>query len=183
MNNFDCKSDEKAPDRSSAKNSRKRECTTRSKRELKRQLQYIVPEIKLALIKENRKKNDPVCGPEDIEKFVEPMRHYAEEHFVAFHLDAKNHVVGYQIVSHGTLSQSLVHPREVFKAAVIGNAHSILVAHNHPSGSISPSLDDIGTTEKLIEAGELMGIPVIDHVIVTDSDLLSIRQENPHLWS
>lgn len=152
-------------------------------RTLKKRLKYIVPEIKLALIKEPGKKPVPVTCPGDIERFVEPLRFYSEENFVAYHLDAKSQVIGFHVVSHGTVSASLVHPREVFKAALLSNANSIIVAHNHPSGSTSPSRDDLETTEQLISAGKLMGVPLVDHVIVTASDLCSLREEYGYLWS
>lgn len=111
------------------------------------------------------------------------MRLYSEEHFVAFHLDAKNNVTGFQLVSHGTISASLVHPREVFKTAIISNSHSLIVAHNHPAGSIDPSREDLETTETLIEAGKLLGVPLLDHVIVTASDLRSLRESHGYLWT
>lgn len=154
-----------------------------NKRSLKKHLKYIVPEIRLALIKEPGKKLISVTCPEDIEQFIEPMRHYPEENFVSFFLDAKNHVTGYQIVSHGTVSSSLVHPREVFKAAILCNSHSILVAHNHPAGSLEPSSDDLATTETLLKAAEIMGVPLVDHIIVTSSGHLSLRESYGYLWN
>ncbi|MBZ0188604.1 MAG: hypothetical protein K8F91_20330 [Candidatus Obscuribacterales bacterium] len=109
--------------------------------------------------------------------------HNSEEHFVAYHLDSKNNVTGFQIVSHGTISASLVHPREVFKAALLSNSHALIVAHNHPGGSITPSREDLETTETLIKAGELMGVPLLDHVIVTAGDLCSLRETHGYLWT
>jgi len=149
---------------------------------LKRHLKYIVPEIRLALIKEPGVKPVHLGGPEDLEKFVEPLKHYSEEHFVSFHLDVKFNVIGYQIVSRGTLSASLVHPREVFKAALLANSYAIIVAHNHPAGTLAPSPEDIQTTKVLIEAGELLGVGVIDHVIVSSNGIQSIRELRPYLW-
>lgn len=87
----------------------------------KRHLKYIVPELRLALLKEPGAKPQPIHGPDCLERFVEPLKHYAEEHFVAFHLDAKNQVIGYHIVSHSTVTASLVHPREVFKCYELHN--------------------------------------------------------------
>lgn len=151
-------------------------------RNLKKHLKYIVPEIRLALIKEPGKKPLPVFCPSDIGKFVEPLRHYAEEHFVSFFLNCRNEITGYTIVSHGTVSASLVHPREVFKAAVLANSHGIIVAHNHPGGSLTASPEDIETTETLIAAGKIMGISVIDHIIVSSNGLSSLRETRPQLW-
>lgn len=151
-------------------------------RKLSKHLKYMVPEIRLALIKETGSKPLPIYTPDSLEPFVEPMKHYADEHFVAFHLDAKNQVIGYQIISHGTISSSLVHPREVFKAALIGNSQSLIVAHNHPAGSLIPSKEDIETTKILVKAGELLGVKLIDHIIVSSNGIASLREENPYLW-
>lgn len=84
-------------------------------RTLKKHPKYIVPEMRLALIKEPGPNPLPINTPDDLEKFVAPLRHYSEEYFLAFHLTARNEICNYQIISHGSLSASLVHPREVFK--------------------------------------------------------------------
>jgi DNA repair protein RadC len=151
-------------------------------RELKNHLKYIVPEIRLALIREPGVKALALRGAEDLDQFIEPLKHYSEEHFVSFHLNAKLEVIGYQIVSRGTLSASLVHPREVFKAALLANSYALIVAHNHPAGSLNPSKEDIETTKTLIKAGELLGVQVIDHVIVSHNGSQSIRESHVELW-
>lgn len=151
-------------------------------RKLAKHLQYMVPEVRLALIREPESKALPVQCPEDVEKFVEPLKFYDSEHFVAFHLNARHEVTGYFIVSKGTVSASLVHPREVFKAAILANSFAILVAHNHPGGSLSPSAEDLETTEQLVKAGRLLGVPVVDHVIVAAGGIHSIRENRPDLW-
>ncbi len=150
---------------------------------LKKHLKYIVPQMRLALIKEPGGKPLPIGCPDDLERFVEPLKHYSEEHFVAFHLDARNHVIGYNIVSHGTISSSLVHPREVFKAALLANSHALIVAHNHPAGSLTPSNEDIEVTETLIKAGDLLGVKVMDHIIVSSNGLCSLRETHYQLWT
>ncbi len=152
-------------------------------RVLKKHLKYIVPEIRLALIKEPGLKPQPIGCPSDIDRFVEPLKLQAEENFVSFHLDAKNQVIGWHLVSRGTISASLVHPREVFKAALIANSYAIIVAHNHPAGSLKPSPEDIDTTEKLLAAGQLLGVGVLDHIIVSSNGTQSIRELKPHLWN
>jgi len=152
-------------------------------RTLKKHLKYIVPEMRLAMIKEPGPNPLPIGSPDDLEKFVEPLKHYAEEFFVCFHLTARNEVCNYQVISHGSLSASLVHPREVFKGALIANSHAIIVAHNHPGGSLTPSKEDLETTETLIKAGDLMGVKVIDHIIVSSNGLYSLRENRPHLWT
>lgn len=152
-------------------------------RALKRHLRYMIPQMRLALIKEPSSPPRPIYCPADIQKFVEPLIFNAEEQFVAFHLDCKSQVIGYQIVSHGTLTSSLVHPREVFKAALLSNAHALIVAHNHPAGSLTPSPEDLEVTETLIKAGQLLQVSVIDHIIVSSNGLFSLRENRPHLWT
>jgi DNA repair protein RadC len=149
---------------------------------LKKHLDYMVPEMRLMLVRESGVKSTPITCPDDIEKFVEPMKHYDSEHFVSFHLDAKNCVVGYQLVSKGSLSEALVHPREVFKTAFLANSYAILVAHNHPTGSLTPSAEDLSITRTLIQAGELLGIKLVDHFIVGASGFSSLRETYPYLW-
>lgn len=151
-------------------------------RTLKRELKYRIPQLKLALIREGGIETFPIRTPDDVFRYAEPLKYLSEEHFVTFHLSAQHHLTGYHVVSHGTLSASLVHPREVFKAAVLSNAHTIIVAHNHPSGSLEPSDDDIETTKQLIEAGRLMRIEVLDHIIVSFKGIRSIREYHPGLW-
>jgi DNA repair protein RadC len=77
-------------------------------------------------------------------------------------------VIGYYEVSRGTLDSTLVHPREVFKAAILANAAAIILTHNHPSGDPTPSPDDLALTQRLVQAGQIIGIDVLDHVIVGD---------------
>ena len=108
-----------------------------------------------------------VRTPQDAARLLGPLKHAPEEHFVAIHLNAKHEVIGLHEVSHGTLSTSLVHPREVFKAALVANSFAILVCHNHPSGStLVPSSEDFATTKQLLQAGKLLGVAVVDHLII-----------------
>lgn len=152
-------------------------------RALKKHLKYKIPQIKLAILREPTSEPAPaIRTPLDVEPYLEPMRHLSEEHFVALHLDARMHVTGYHVVSHGTLSSSLVHPREVFKAALLSNAHSMIVAHNHPAGSPQPSPEDLETTRQLVAAGKLLGVQIVDHLIVTYRDVSSIRESYPDLF-
>jgi DNA repair protein RadC len=151
-------------------------------RTLKKELNYKIPQLKLALIRENSVKTVQIRTPDDLYQYTEPLRHLAEEHFVCYHLDCHHHLIGCHVVSHGTLTASLVHPREVYKCAMLSNANSIIVAHNHPSGSLTPSDDDIATTSQLIQAGRLLGIELIDHLIISFSGIRSIREFYPHLW-
>lgn len=98
------------------------------------------------------------------------------EHFVVLLLDTKHHVIGIHTVSIGNLNSSLVHPREVFKAAILGNAAAIILGHNHPSGDPTPSFEDKELTKRLKAAGELLGIPVLDHIVIGDDTHVSFQQ-------
>jgi DNA repair protein RadC len=101
-----------------------------------------------------------------------------KEHFFVISLDSRNRIIGIDPISTGTLTASLVHPRETFESAIKRHAAQIIVAHNHPSGSLEPSEDDIKITKRLIEAGKIMGIEVLDHLIISSKTYLSFRQED-----
>jgi len=88
------------------------------------------------------------------------------EHFVALLLDGKNRITGIHQVSQGSLNQSIVHPRETLKCAVLASAAAIILAHNHPTGDLTPSREDIEITRRLREAGDILGIRVLDHIII-----------------
>ena len=90
------------------------------------------------------------------------------EHFVVLLLDTKNRIIGIHTVSTGSLNASIVHPREALKVCILSNAHAFVGGHNHPSGDPNPSQEDRALTSRLVEAGRLMGIPMLDHVIVGD---------------
>ncbi len=90
----------------------------------------------------------------------------AGEEFHAFYLNTKNEVVGMEMISKGTLNASLVHPREVFKGALLANAHALIIAHNHPSGDVQPSNADKHVTKILVSAGKLLDVHILDHVII-----------------
>jgi DNA repair protein RadC len=98
------------------------------------------------------------------------------EHFLALYLDARHRVLAVRTVSVGTLNASLVHPREVFRPAVALQAAALIVAHNHPSGCARPSGDDLELTRRLARCGGLLGIELLDHLVVGDDELVSIRE-------
>lgn len=99
------------------------------------------------------------------------------EKFGILALDTKNNVIGIHIISIGSLNASIVHPREVFKAAILNNACSIILFHNHPSGDVTPSNEDIETTKRLVESGKIMGITVFDHIIVGENNYCSMKDK------
>lgn len=89
-----------------------------------------------------------------------------KEYFIALHLDGKNRIICVDIVSTGSLNQSIVHPRETFKTALLSSAAAIILMHNHPTGDPTPSSEDLEVTRRLREAGDLLGIKVLDHIII-----------------
>lgn len=110
----------------------------------------------------------------DAVELVEDIRREKREHFIVFVLDSQNRVLKKQDVSVGTTNASLVHPREVFREAIKSNGTGIICLHNHPSGTLEPSKEDLSTTKRLKEAGELLGIAMYDHIIVTSDSYQSI---------
>ena len=108
-----------------------------------------------------------IKSPKDVFAQCKEFKGMAKELFKVFLLDSNNAIISSEIVSIGTLNLSIVHPREIFKLAILKSANSIILAHNHPSGNIEPSEEDIKVTEMLRKAGELLGIKVLDHVIVS----------------
>lgn len=120
-----------------------------------------------------------VTSPQDIANYLmEDMRYLKKEHFKIITLDTKNKILDICTISIGSLNSSIVHPREVFHEAVKKSAASIILIHNHPSGETQPSREDISITKRLIEAGELMGIKVLDHIIIGDGVYLSFKEGN-----
>lgn len=108
-----------------------------------------------------------ILNSHDVSKELTDIKDWDKETFVVFCLNTKNRIISREIVSVGILNQLILHPREIFRTAIIRNAKSIVVAHNHPSGDLEPSKEDIETTKELKKCGEILGIPLLDHVIVT----------------
>jgi DNA repair protein RadC len=102
--------------------------------------------------------------------FREFLGDVPEEHFLLMVLDARRRVIGITEVSVGTLSASLVHPREVFRAAILLNAAAIIIGHNHPSGDPTPSAEDRDVTRRIQRSGEILGIPIADHVVLGEGE-------------
>lgn len=117
-----------------------------------------------------------ISCPADTLAFVQEIRSQDREHFLAIYLNARNQVLRSEVVSIGSLSASIVHPREVFVPAIKHVAASIILAHNHPSGDTTPSKEDIELTRRMVEAGGIMGLDILDHIIVSASDFLSLKE-------
>lgn len=133
------------------------------------------PVLRVQLVRE-----DPRCyaDRDEVKGHFEAaaiLRRYLQdedrEHFVAMMLDVKNRVIGIHTASIGILNSALVSPREVFKAAILSNAMSVVLGHNHPSGDPTPSPEDFEITERLKKAGEIIGIEVLDHIIIGEGEM------------
>ncbi|WP_088076075.1 MULTISPECIES: RadC family protein [Bacillaceae] len=119
-----------------------------------------------------------IRSPEDVANYMmEEMRHLTQEHFVCLYLNTKNHVIHKQTIFIGSLNASIVHPREVFKEAFRYSAASIVCLHNHPSGDVSPSHEDMEVTKRLVECGKMMGIDLLDHVIIGEHRFCSLKEK------
>ena len=114
--------------------------------------------------------------PRQVADTFQFMMKETKEMFITLHLDGKNRIICMDIVSIGSLNQSIVHPREVFKTALLSNAAAVLLIHQHPTGDPSPSSEDIAITRRLKEAGDLLGIKVLDHIIIGDGYLSFVER-------
>jgi DNA repair protein RadC len=119
-----------------------------------------------------------IRSPQDVATYLmEDLRYLQKEHFVVLFLNTKNHVVAQETLSMGSLNASIVHPREVFRAAIKRSSASIICVHNHPSGDPTPSPEDIAMTSRLVEAGQIIGIEVLDHIILGDQNFVSLKEK------
>ncbi|SCW46233.1 DNA repair protein RadC [Paenibacillus tianmuensis] len=118
-----------------------------------------------------------IRSPQDVAALLmEDLRYLQKEHFVCLFLNTKNHVIGQETLSMGSLNASIVHPREVFRAAIKRSSASIVCAHNHPSGDPTPSPEDVEITKRLVQAGEIVGIDVLDHIVIGDKRYVSLKE-------
>jgi DNA repair protein RadC len=117
-----------------------------------------------------------ITRPEDVLPLVAEWRDKKQEYFFCITLNGAGEVIERRTVTVGILNQSLVHPREVFSEAITDRAASIILVHNHPSGTLEPSTQDLGITRQLVEAGSILGIRVLDHIIVTKKGYTSLKE-------
>ena len=122
--------------------------------------------------------DEPITSPADVLPEIRHIRDLNKEHFVAIFLNARNQVIKTDTISIGSLNASLVHPREVFAPAVGISAASLILTHNHPSGDVTPSKEDISLTKRMVQAGQIMGIEIVDHLIVASDKFLSMKEAN-----
>ena len=139
-----------------------------------------VPRFDVRLVRDGRVATlEPtiICRPEDTLPVLEAeLSELGYEKFIALALNTKNHVTAVLPVSSGSLNASIVHPRELFQRAILANCASLILAHNHPSGDPAPSPEDIALTRKLIEAGLLLDIPVLDHIVLGYGRYVSFKE-------
>ncbi|PYI52247.1 RadC family protein [Paenibacillus flagellatus] len=134
-------------------------------------------ELGRRLARTTRPETVTIRSPQDVSLLLtEELRYLQKEHFVCLFLNTKNHVIGQETLSIGSLNASIVHPREVFLAAIKRSSASIICAHNHPSGDPTPSPEDIDITRRLVEAGSVIGIDVLDHIIIGDRTNVSLKE-------
>lgn len=120
-----------------------------------------------------------VRTPKDALPALAEIRNCSQEIFMVLDLDGNNQIISARKVTVGLVNQSQIHPRETFRGAIQSNAVSIFVAHNHPSGNLEPSESDLAATRRLVEVGKTIGIPLLDHVIVSPEGFISLRERFP----
>lgn len=118
-----------------------------------------------------------INSPEAVYKAMKPFYdNQSKEIFSVICVNQKNIIDSWQMISIGTVSESMAHPREIFQGALISNSSAVILVHNHPSGDTTPSREDLLTTKRLVEAGKILGIPVLDHLIITNNSYLSLKE-------
>ena len=139
---------------------------------------YLGCKTRVELVRENWDRYEPLTlsKPSAVYEFLKDISRFDRETLYSIMLDASNHVVGCEEVSRGSLNTTRTHPREIYKSAILANALGIILGHNHPSGNPEPSPDDIEFTRAVSRAGEIIGIELYDHVIITDSGYTSLKE-------
>ena len=127
---------------------------------------------------------ESLCNPELVYAALvrKGIHRKKQEHFIALQVDTQNQIIGMTTVSLGTVDGTVVHSRDVFREAIKKNAYAVILAHNHPSGILSASEADLETTRNMVQAGRLLGIQVIDHLIITKTGYRSLRESVAHGW-
>ena len=140
-----------------------------------------IPRYDIRLVRDGRlalEETPVIRHPEDaLPLLAAELSELAYERFIALALSTKNHVVAVLPVSSGSLNASIVHPRDLFQRAILSNCASVILAHNHPSGDPAPSPEDIHLTQKLVEAGNLLDIPILDHIILGYGRYASFKEK------
>lgn len=142
-------------------------------------MSYRLPRYRVTLVREGSSNTDKktVHSPEDVHAII--AAEYADavvETAMMLALDTKNKIIGVFTISTGSLNASIIHPRDVFQRAILANAASVILVHNHPSGDPTPSPEDVALTKKIVEAGRVLDITVLDHVICGEGNFVSLRE-------
>jgi DNA repair protein RadC len=145
--------------------------------EAERMMAMFILGQKVGIAGQGEREVETIDGPEDVADLLDDLRHERQEHFVAIYLDAKNVILRIKTLHIGTANASLVGLREIFREAVREGAVGVIVAHNHPSGDPEPSAEDIAVTAKIVEAGKLLDIKVMDHVIIGEKRFVSLNRQ------
>ena len=134
--------------------------------------------VSVRLVRRGRHRYRPrkIERPGEVYEFLSDLQYLDREVFYSLHLDGKYQLVSCEEVSRGSLGSSLVHPREVYKGAILSSAAALIVAHNHPSGDPTPSVEDCSVARRLYKAGELLGIPLVDSVIIGNGRYYSLKE-------
>lgn len=126
----------------------------------------------------NDRSENTIISARDIYPLVNSIIAKKQEHLIVFNLNGRNRIISKNVVTVGLIDQSLVHPREIYSNAIKEMAASIILVHNHPSGDLEPSMDDIKTTEQIKKAGDILGIPLLDHIIVSKNGYYSFKESH-----
>ena len=143
-------------------------------------MSYRLPRYKVSLVREGScpSAHNTIRTPEDVAAIMGPEYENAVvETAQMLALDTKNKIIGVFIISTGSLNASIIHPRDVFQRAILSNAASVILVHNHPSGDPTPSLEDMELTRKLMEAGKVLDIAVLDHVVMGENRFVSMKEK------
>jgi DNA repair protein RadC len=145
---------------------------------------HLIREVAIRYVGARRRVGEKIATPAEAACYFRRRIHDdAREHFVALYLDGRHRAIADAIVSIGTATASLVHPREVFQPAIGLGACALLIGHSHPSGDVTPSREDIEVTERLVRAGRILGIPILDHIIWSrHGGHHTIRESQPHVF-
>jgi DNA repair protein RadC len=142
---------------------------------------HLIREVAIRYVGARRRVPGKITRPDQVAEYLRRrVRDDAREHFVAIHLDGRHRPIADSVVSTGTATASLVHPREVFQPAIALGACALLIDHHHPSGDVTPSTEDLDLTRRLAEAGRLLGVTLLDHVVWERNGAFhSIRETHP----
>ncbi len=139
-----------------------------------------IPQIEISMVREVQISDSKYRCSEEIaeSELAKDLIKSDREKLICLHLNTKNQIISFEVISIGSLTASIAHPREVYKSAILANAASVIFMHNHPSGDPQYSNDDLEVTRKLVKAGEILGINVLDHIVVAQKGFFSFRQHN-----